>query len=58
MRFVAVFISGVAAGYFLHTRKEKTIDQVAMSMADFLKRWEADMRNRVTTATAYIPSTI
>lgn len=52
MRFVAVFITGVASGYFLHNKKEKTIDQVVMSMADFLKRWEADIRERATTVIA------
>ncbi len=37
MRFVFVFVAGVTVGYTLHNRKDRTIDEVAGGVADFLE---------------------
>lgn len=49
MRFVSTFVVGIAAGYFLHTKKDQTIDQLMRNLGDRLSRWEAEIQKRATT---------
>lgn len=49
MRFVTTFVTGIAVGYFLHTKKDKTIDQIAVGLSETLNRWSSDLQERATT---------
>ena len=49
MRFVVVFLSGVAVGYTLHIKKDQTIDSVATGAIEFLENRTSAMRKRLLT---------
>lgn len=46
MRFVSTFIIGIATGYFLHTKKDQTIDQLMKNLGDRVNRWEDEIQKR------------
>jgi hypothetical protein len=50
MRFVFVFIAGIATGYALQSKKDETIDSVAGGVADFFEHRVAK------TVRSYIPA--
>jgi hypothetical protein len=48
MRYVTVFVAGIAAGYTLHIKKDQTIESVASSVVGFLDKRSEGLRSRIS----------